>query len=195
MTNKNNQIWIDELTNNLRAAYSFFRPKHWTEMHNKIWEEALQWESAERITHAFTEYYKTGKHMPKPAEILSLIKDLYPKQQPARIDYKPPEEERRACDPLIQSAWVRFNKLQCNYNFPFETKVQLTDDQAITICNLEAKRLEYPDAIQKMFWLKEIWGHDKPYQTDEQKMESVKKKARTNTEPPPDYSHVLNEVN
>ena len=97
------------------------------------------------------------------------------------------QDELPQCDETIQSAWIRFNKLQNNQDFAFRSRVDMTDDQAIMICNLEAKRTNMPYAIKKRFWLTDVWGCLKIEFTDSEIMEALKKPI-TNNGPVPKYN-------
>lgn len=184
----NNNFWLDTLNNNLLKAYNFFKPKHWTQQHNEIWANALCYEKHEAITEAFNKYYEVGSHMPKPAEIKKLIREIHPVKLPALVERK--VEELPQCDKIIHAAWIKFNVLQNDFEFPFRSEVHVTDDQAVLICNMEAKRTNSPHAIEKMFWLTDVWGCLKVEQTDEEIME-ILQRPRVDHGQAPNYQQYL----
>lgn len=177
-------IWLDTLNYNISKAHRFFKPKDWSEEHNEIWLDALQWAKVDQINESFKIWYRQGKYMPKPADIVKIINDLNPIKPPSLLENK--QEKLPECNKTIQSAWIRFNKLQNDFDFPYVSKVEMTDDQAILICNMEAKRIEIPSAIKKEFWLTDVWGEMKKEKTDAEIMEDLKK-DRIDSGPVPKY--------
>ena len=69
-------IWLDTLNYNISKAHRFFKPKDWSEEHNDIWRDALQWAKVDQINEAFKIWYRQGKYMPKPSEIVKIVNDL-----------------------------------------------------------------------------------------------------------------------
>lgn len=201
---RHTQAWIDSLTNNLMTANQFFNPKSWSAEHNTIWQNAMSGYTANEITEAFQTYYSRGKHMPKPSEIISIIRELHPRKtdrerNDQRILDDESKQENHDCCPIIASANMIFNRLQSGLNirFPYPDgatkRVPMTDEQAILICNYEAKRFNDPDAIDETFWLTEVWGKPKPKRTMEQRLAALRKprKSRSDFGPTPDYSTLL----
>ena len=184
----NTQVWTDSLTHCLDRAGKFYKPRHWSTGHNKVWSEALAYFKVNEIQDAFREYFKVGSHMPKPAEIINLIRELHPKQKAEHQELE--AEVINPAGPIITEAWVRLNKLQSAFVFSQHSAVVITDDQAVLICNLEAKRLNFPDSIKPMFWLEEIWGFNKPDRTTAQMQESLAA-DRSACGEAPDYSYLL----
>ena len=195
---RNSQAWENQLTECLQKAANFYSPRAWSEDHNRIWIKTLGRFPANHIHEAFEFFYETGKHMPKPAEIIEIIKRFHPPKTDREKNDERVEEERRetggdGTDPIVASAWYRFNKIQNGVNLRFEEKksrparVQMTDEQAIMICNYEARRLDMPYAIKQTFWIKGVWGFDKP----KNRLEIEKKKRGFKPQPMPDYRSFL----
>lgn len=198
---KHTQAWLDNLADNLMTAIEFFAPKNWSDKHNGIWERALTGCSANQITEAFSKYYERGKHMPKPAEILTIVRERHPsKTDREREDQRTVDERTRdeggECNAIVASAWLIFNRIQSGLTIKFEEqggpariRVPMTDEHAILICNHEAKRTENPHAINKMFWIEGIWGHPKPDASEP----LPPRKHKSSYGPVPDYNSILQE--
>jgi hypothetical protein len=191
-----NQFWQESLHRNLTTAHGFFQPRGWSQDHNKIWLNVLNGWPADQIDYAFKEYYAVGKHMPKPSEIIEILRKLYPpRTDRERNDERLMREEsgdERECDPIIATAWVILIGLQNTLPIRIgvgQKRVPMTDDQAVMICNLEAKRLNHPDAIAPEFWLREVWGRAKPARTVDQMLSRLR--SQSPQSPVPDYSYVL----
>jgi hypothetical protein len=192
-------FWNDSLKANLKKASDFYRPKVWSIDHNKIWQDALKGYKAEEITQAFEDYYRSSAYMPKPSEIIKIMRYF----SPQRTNQQPEAEHEPLpdCNEIIASAWIRFNFIQNGFELKFEApepgtetkRVRMTDCQAILICNLEAKRCRFPDAIQEAFWLFDVWGKAKAHRTSEQRLAASQtpKPNKQELGPVPDYSYLF----
>lgn len=200
---RHTQAWIDNLSNNLSKAQQFFNPKVWSADHNSIWQNALSGFKADQISVAFQEYFARGKHMPKPAEIITIIRELYPRQTDRQRNDQREHEENAKQDgktfcPIIANAWLQFNQLQSKQRIPVSKEIphiEMTDDQAILICNYEARRMNAPDAISETFWIFDVWKMPKPKRTVEEQLAALlaPKQPKSSFGQTPDYSPILRE--
>lgn len=157
------QVWREDVLACLSEAMDFYNPGRWTETHNKIWIEALDKIPSHKILAGFQEYYKTGKHMPKPSEIIELIRE---RVTPV-IGQKESQDKKpfRKCDPVIADAWRIY--LRDFFDFKFGRPVNTLDhDQVIEIVNREASRTDQPLAVRPCDQIESYWK-DKPYDPDD----------------------------
>jgi len=181
-------IWQENLYHCLDRAKGFYTPKVWTDDHNRIWVDALRGHKSQSITDAFGEYFKVGKHMPKPTEIISIIQTLNPRKPPSQKEIE--IEPINPASPIIAAAWIRLNKLQSNFILCEQSDIKMSDDEAILICNMEANRLNFADAINEIFWLEDVWGKPKPARTPQQGLDALSA-DRINYGTASDYSDLL----
>lgn len=148
-------VWRDTVGFCLREAFEFFNPSRWTERHNKIWLDALTGLPGEKIQEGFREYYKSGKHMPKPSEIIALINERVTPASKTRRELSESEPARR-CDPMIASAWKIY--LRDFMQWPFgNPEIELDHERVLHIVNREAARCEKPGAIRPIDRIEEYW--------------------------------------
>lgn len=164
-----NQIWIDSLLNNLSIAKGFFGAKNWTSEHNKIWQTTLCYHTAEQITAAFTEYYSTGKYMPKPADIMSILKYRYPKKTAADREMEAREAQEKQPwtppDPKISLAFMIYQRyfLEANgWNVELDA---MSQDEVLHIVNRQSAKIKCfggvrPDHRLDQYWEDQVEEHE-----------------------------------
>lgn len=200
------QLAQKTLEEQIQAAVNFFNPRGWSKENNRIWSDTLDGFTAHEIRAAFAEYYKSNEYMPKPASIRKLVlkhrKDnpraLGP-ASPAPTNPKPQGRVYTKSELIIQAAWYRLNKLAgLPVRLDCDAKhFEISDDQAVLICNYEAKRLNSPGGIPDRFWLSDVWGRNQPKLTPLERYEELQRPRIESLEssgPVPDYTGILEGV-
>ena len=137
-----------------------FYGKSMEKIHKQVWSRTIidsgyssfQWQETLR------EYPSIGKFAPKPSEILdqlNLRRENKPKSQAA------PEPLTTNCPDHIANAWRYWIPRFWGRDLPDGSRPKdqpEKEDQYLMTINREAKRTNTPEAIPKIYRLREVWG-------------------------------------
>lgn len=158
-----NQFWQESLHRNLTTAHGFFQPRGWSQDHNKIWLNALNGWSAEQIDYAFKEYYAVGKHMPKPSEIIEILRNLFPRKAPeqrhADDEAAREKEPWRMPDPKVSAAWMIYQTYYLRTAKYSINRDALPESAVLDIVNRHAAKTGQFGSVHPAHRIDAIWGN------------------------------------
>ena len=152
--------WKENVIYQVKRACKFYNPANWDDNDIGIWLDALQGLSSEKILAAFQTYYKTGKYMPKPAEIIAIVQEVI---TPSHKKFE--KQDDRKCDPVIASAWRIYLSKFLGWDFG-APKIELSDADVIEIVNREAAKYDQPGAVRPIHRIQSFWS-GKNYDPDD----------------------------
>ena len=164
MSNEQDFQWRQTVLHKLDEVAEFFG-KTLSSRQISVWLSALAHHSAESITKGFDLHFQTGKYMPKPAEIIDLMRQEVhthnPRyQQTEAPDWNPGPEH-------ISTAYRLYLREVHSMVFPKpnETRVMvnkqnqgMTFDEAVVIVNRHMYQRDRHYDIENIYQLPDEWG-------------------------------------
>ena len=123
-------------------------------VHHRIWLESLSDQPVDRILIAFDLHIRTGKYMPKPADILEQATVL---REQTSSRHKSPPPVYGHSTPRIANAWCSFMKHCLDFEYGSANQRTMPFDEALLIANQEAYKYGCSAAIPAEYKLDDIW--------------------------------------
>jgi hypothetical protein len=120
----------------------------------QVWLEALRGFTASDIETALKRHVQVGRFSPTPAEIINHLNELNAKK---RNHAEPETQPYTPCIKRINDAWVTFLREVNDFELPSSPASSMPFEEAVIICNQEAKRCNEPDAIPDEYKIPDIW--------------------------------------
>lgn len=118
-----------------------------------VWMHSLRGYTPEAICEAFDQHFQVGKYMPRPAEIIDLMRQ---ETHTRHARYQEHKSDLGHSDPRIATAWRIYLKHALSFEMPGDNEA-MTLDEAIEIVNQQAVKYDMPDAIEPAYRLSEYW--------------------------------------